>query len=202
MTVTRQSNNTILSIEVVDTSTSNALLSGTFPVTYRLTTGAVTSDSYILVTVADPSQRTPVIVHVDPQVSFVDLPSLIIGNIRAVQVCITPDTSTASYLRAPVVSLSETGTETTTSVGNGGIRVQGTPTNVQNRMSFVRITKNALDTYLIPGSQSRTLRVNVSNTSSGGNGSCNFGTASTISLRPLELERTHKKPVIKLRQRN
>jgi hypothetical protein len=169
---------------------TNTIIGGTYPVIYQLTTGSVLSESYILVNVIDPNQHTARMIPVDPRATFVDLPSLFVGNVSATQVCITNETSSATYANPLTVAITRTGSETSTNILRGGVtvglRINGSNAIVQRSTNFLRVNAPSGET-LVSGSKIRRLSVNVSNTATGGNGSCSFGTSSTIDLVPLDL---------------
>jgi hypothetical protein len=178
------------SFSFVVSSASSSLRGGTYPVIYQLRneTNGTPSESYVLVTVNDPDQHTPRTVLVDPRLDSILLPNVIVGTLSAVQVCITPDTSTASYSNRPTISLTSSGSETVTTLTNGALRIVGSSNAVvQNAMQYLKISKHSSERYLVTNGASRRLTVNVSNTAAGGNGSCTFGTSSTIDLNPLDL---------------
>jgi len=164
---------------------TSTLISGTYPVIYQLTTGSTLSESYILVNVIDPGQHTPLTVPVDPRATFIDLPSLIVGNTNATQVCLTNDTNTVTYPTPPTISITTTGSETQTTLVRGGLRINGSNSVVQSSTNYIRVTSPSGN--LLSQGASRRIIVNVSNTANGGNGSCQFGTGSTIDLVPLDL---------------
>jgi hypothetical protein len=179
--------NPLVQIRVLNETST--LIGGTYPVIYLLTTGSATSESHILVNVIDPNQHTARHIPVDPRATTVDLPSLIVGNVSATQVCITSESSTA-YANPVTISITRTGSETATSIMRGGrtvgLQIRGTNAIVQRSTNFLRVTAPNGE-RVISGSNIRRLTVNVSNTATGGNGSCLFGTSSTIELVPLDL---------------
>jgi len=175
---------------------TNTLISGTYPVVYELqTSGSTASESYILVNVIDPGQRTPLHIPVDPRANFVDLPSLIVGNINASQVCLTNETNTATYPNPPTITITNEGNETRTALTRGGLRIRGTNAVVQRSTNFIRVTAPNGENLLNSGVRRR-INVNVSNTATGGNGSCSFGTASTITLVPLEISQVIRQGIV------
>jgi hypothetical protein len=141
---------------------------------------------------------------VDPRATFVDLSGVKIGGSQMTQVCFTPraDTTNTGYGNLPRVETSTVrNTETATLTASlGRLRLQGTSANLQNAMDFVRVSKNASDTYLLPGTASRRINVNVSNGTVGGNGSCTFGNESVIELKPIGIDQTIRKNLIQLRR--
>jgi hypothetical protein len=179
--------NPLIQIRVLNET--NTIIGGTYPVIYQLTTNSTNSESYILVNVIDPNQHTARQIPVDPRATTVDLPSLIVGNVSATQVCITSDTSTA-YANSATISVTSTGSETRTSIVRGGrtvgLQIRGSNAIVQRSTNFLRVTAPSGEN-LVKGTSIRRLQVNVSNTATGGNGSCQFGTSSTIDLVPLDL---------------
>jgi hypothetical protein len=175
-------------------SETNTLIGGTYPIIYEIP-GTPASESYILVNVIDPGQHTPLQVPVDPRATFVDLPSLIVGNVNATQVCLTNETNTVTYPDPPTISVTVTGSETRTTLARGGLRINGRNAIVQRSTNFIRVTAPNGE-YLLKSGRSRRITVNVSNTATGGNGSCLFGTASTIDLVPLDLFQQHRRGTV------
>jgi hypothetical protein len=203
VTVTYSDSNRRASFAV---SNANTLLAGaTYPLRYRINSGANSSTSFILLRITDPSQATPVVIPVDPRATFVDLSGVKIGGSQMTQVCFTPqaDTTNSGYGNLPRIETSTVrNTETATLTASlGRLRLQGTSANLQNAVDFVRVIKNASDTYLLPGSASRRINVNVSNGTVGGNGSCTFGNESVIELKPIGINQTIRKNLIQLRRR-
>jgi hypothetical protein len=166
-------------------SPTSSLIGGTYPVGYRLTSGSSTSSSYLLITVRDPGQRTQVRVPVDPRDRTVRLPRIVLGSIQAVQVCVTPQAN-SNYPTLPVVSLASNNGGTTADSPNGNnLRMQGTAESITANIGLINLT--SAQSRLIRNGASLTLDINVSNTSTGGNGSCDFGTDSTMTLFPLKM---------------
>jgi hypothetical protein len=166
--------------------TQSSLVGGTYPMLYKLTQSSVDKYAYVLVNVADPNQHTPSAIPVDPRASFVDLPKILVGTPTAVLVCIIPQSR--NYTRLPNVTLrSNVGGTTNSTPSAGGLRMVGTRSAIQSNLNQIRITPNASDTRVVPGTASRYLSVNVSNTTVGGNNSCFGGTSSTIELYPIKL---------------
>jgi len=167
----------------------SALVGGTYPMLYKLTQASVDKYAYVLVNVADPNQHTPSKIPVDPRSNVVNLPKILVGTPTAVLVCITPQTT--NYSRLPVVRLrSNVGGTTNTTPSTGAIRMVGSRSAIQSNLDQIQVAPNASDSRVIPGTASRFLRVNVSNTTVGGNNSCVGGTSSTIELYPVGLART------------
>jgi len=189
----------------VSAPTNSSLAGGTYPLRYRITEGAVTSDAVLLVTVSDPGQHTPVLVLVDPRATQVQLPTLIVGNINATLVCVTP--RAGGQYSNPVVDTTQDESNITKTLYplTGGIRLIDRTSNPQNnnnmqtQVQYITVTKNPSDTYLIPGSASRFLDVNVSNTATGGNGSCTGGTRSVVEIRPIGIDQTFRKGTVGLK---
>jgi hypothetical protein len=125
----------------------------------------------------------------------VDLPSLIVGNINASQVCLTNETNTATYPNPPTITITNEGNETRTALTRGGLRIRGTNAVVQRSTNFIRVTAPNGENLLNSGVRRR-INVNVSNTATGGNGSCSFGTASTITLVPLEISQVIRQGIV------
>ena len=149
---------------------------------YRITQNSVTSDSYVLVTVEDPGQLTPGTVPLDPRDGAIILPRIELGASPNVRLCLTLETNTDG------LSLSAAATTgvTITNPASGRLVLVGSNANVENAVNNISITA-ASGATLDPSGTSRTLNVNVSNTNNGGNGSCTFGTSSTINLKELSL---------------
>ncbi len=176
------------------TSATSSLIGGTYPITYRLTTDTVTSDSYLLVTVRDPAQKTPVRVPVDPRKKTLRLPKIILGQVRALQVCLTPqgpggasDTPTVRLASNPGNSIVDT-----TTLNN--LRMRGTSDSITANIGVIDLTTS--QSRLLKGGKSVVLDVNVSKTSTGGNGACDFGTDSTMTLYPIGLTQVRKTQVV------
>jgi hypothetical protein len=150
-------------------------------VVYRITQNANTSDSYVLVTVEDPGQLTPGTVPLDPRDGAIILPRIELGASPNVRLCLTLETNTDGLSLAAADTTGVTITPT-----SDRLVLVGTNANVENAVNNISITA-ASGATLVPSGTSRTLNVNVSNTSNGGNGSCTFGTSSTITLRQLSL---------------
>jgi hypothetical protein len=168
--------------------TNNPLRGGTYPALYSLTTtGTDTSSAYINVNVTDPAQHTPTRVGINPWITTVKVPSIVFGTISAVLVCITPRASTTTgYGNLPTVTMSSVAANALrTNLSNGGIKLEGTVESITANASNFRIVKNSSDTRLLPGTAERVFDVNVSNTATGGNGSCTGGSESTLSIYRL-----------------
>jgi hypothetical protein len=181
---------------------TNTLISGTYPVIYTLTTGSNVSESYILVNVIDPGQRTPLRIPVDPRATQLTLPSIIVGNASATQICIQNESATVTYPNPLTIGIPEAnqGSETRTALARGGLRINGTNSVVQRSTNFINLNAPNGETILTSGRE-RTISVNVSNTNNGGNGSCSFGTSSTITLVPLELWQNPRQAEVGINQR-
>jgi hypothetical protein len=187
---------------IVSAPISSSLAGGTYPLTYRISEGGNTSDSVLLVTVIDPGQHSPVLVLVDPRATEVVLPEIVVGNINATLVCVTPR-SGVSYPNNPVIDVTESvaNISKTLYANSGGIRLidnsnSNAPINnlaMQDQVKYIKISKSSLDQYLLPGDASRFIDINVSNTATGGNGSCRGGTISTVELRPLGIDQILRK---------
>jgi hypothetical protein len=177
-------------------SETSSLIGGTYPVTYSLTDlNGNYSENYILVTVSDPGQHTPVVVPVDPRVTSIDLPTIIVGNAQNVLLCVIPRNSAGGYSNQLSVMLMNDAPSF--QLAGGGIRITGTNSEVTTSAAALRVTADT--GVIVNGPNDRILDVNISNTSTGGNGNCNGGTQSTITLRPLGLEQTIRKGNIQLR---
>jgi hypothetical protein len=200
-TVTTTVNGNLASFAVSNANT--ALAGATYPLRYTIFSDSLTSTSFVLLRIVDPSQATPVIIPVDPRVTEIDLPALRIGGSQMTQVCFTPidDNETSGYSNIPSVDRTTNRTTETRTVtaAIGRLRLQGTSANLQQAVQFIRVTKHASDDLLIPGSVPRRIRVNVSNGTVGGNGSCTFGNESIIELRPMLPEQTIRQGEVKLK---
>jgi hypothetical protein len=166
----------------------NPLRGGTYPALYSLTTtGTDTSSAYVNINVTDPAQHTPTRVGINPWVTSMKVPPIVFGTINAVLVCITPRASTVSgYGNIPTVTMSSVASNALrTNLANGGIKLEGTVDSITANASNFRIVKNSSDKRLLPGSADRIFDVNVSNTATGGNGSCSGGSESTLTLYRL-----------------
>ena len=178
------------------TSSTSSLIGGTYPVTYSLTDlNSSYSENYILVTVSDPGQHTPVVIPVDPRVTSIDLPSIIVGNVQSVLMCVIPRNNSGGYTNQLTVTL--TNGATSTPLTGGGIRITGTNAEITTNAAALRVTADT--GVIVAGPNDRILDVNVSNSATGGNGTCNGGTRSSITLRPLGLEQTVRKGNIQLK---
>jgi hypothetical protein len=188
-TVTATVNGNLVSFAVSNANT--ALAGATYPIRYTIFSGSSSSTSFVLLRIIDPSQATPVVIPVDPRATEVVLSAVRIGGSQMTQVCFTPvaDRTTPGYGNLPSVDrLTERSTETKTLTASlGRMRLQGSSSNLQSAVQFIKVTKNSSDQLLLPGSASRRIAVNVSNGTVGGNGSCTFGNESVIELRPLDL---------------
>jgi hypothetical protein len=176
--------------------TNNPLRGGTYPALYSLTTtGTDTSSAYINVNVTDPAQHTPTRVGVNPWVTSVKVPAIVFGTINAVLVCITPRASTVSrYGNLPTVTMSSVASNALrTNLSNGGIKLEGTVESITANASNFRIVKNSSDSRLLPGTADRIFDVNVSNTATGGNGSCTGGSESTLTIYRLNYVKKNTK---------
>ena len=160
----------------------SSLVGGTYPVVYRITQNGITSDSYVLVTVEDPGQLTPGTVPLDPRDDAIILPRIELGASPRVRLCLTLETNTDGLTLAAAATTDVTITNPT----SDRLVLVGTNANVEIAVNNISINA-ASGATLVPSGTSRTLNVNVSNTNNGGNGSCTFGTSSTINLRELSL---------------
>lgn len=176
--------------------TTNPLRGGTYPALYSLTTtGTDTSSAYVLVNVTDPAQHTPTRVGINPWAITFKVPPIVFGTISAVLVCITPRASTVSrYGNLPTVTMSSVASNALrTNLSNGGIKLEGTVESITANASNFRIVKNSSDSRLLPGTADRLFDVNVSNTATGGNGSCTGGSESTLTLYRLNYSKKNTK---------
>jgi hypothetical protein len=177
----------------------SSLAGGTYPLIYRITEGANTSDAVLMVNVTDPGQRTPVVVLVDPRATQVDLPAILVGDISATLVCVTPRSASGAYSNNPTVSSTqEVPGITTTPLSSGGVRFTGNNTNMTTQVGSIRVTAFGTE-RLLAEDRPRFLDVNVSNTATGGNNSCSGGTESSIELRPLGVDMTILKGTLGLK---
>jgi len=193
---------------VVSAPANSSLAGGTYPLRYRISEGGNFSDAVLLVTVSDPEQHSPVLVLVDPRATEVILPEIVVGNINATLVCVTPRAGGA-YPNNPVVDVTQSVANITKTLfaSSGGMRLidnsnNNAPSNnqtMQNQVQYISISKNSSDTYLLPGDSSRIIDINVSNTATGGNGSCRGGTSSSVELRPLGIDKILRKGTVGLK---
>lgn len=167
---------------VMTVPAGSSLVGGTYPVVYRITQNNITSDSYVLVTVEDPEQLTPGTIPLDPRDGEIILPRIELGAAPNVRLCLTLATNTDGLSLAAPTSSGVTITNPTTN----RLVLVGTNANVEAAVNSISITALS-GSSLVPNGGSRNLEVNVSNTNNGGNGSCTFGTSSTIQLKALEL---------------
>jgi hypothetical protein len=167
---------------VMSVPSGSSLVGGTYPVVYRITQNGTTSDSYVLVTVEDPSQLTPGTVPLDPRDSSIVLPRIELGASPNVRLCLTLENNSDGL---SLTAASASGVTITNPV-SGRLVLVGTNANVEAAVNGISITASSGET-LVPTGNSRTLNVNVSNTNNGGNGSCTFGTSSSIALKNLTL---------------
>jgi hypothetical protein len=188
-------------------SNASTLLAGaTYPFRYTIFSGSNSSSDYVLLRIVDPSQATPVVIPVDPRATTVDLSPVRIGGTQMTQVCYTPidDNDNSGYGNIPTVeTITARSTESyTVTSATGRIRFTGTSTNLQAAVANIRVRKHSSDKYLLPSDKSRFIRINVSNGTVGGNGSCTFGNESTLELRPLSIQQTIVKPQVTLTRNN
>ena len=168
---------------VISVPSGSSLIGGRYPVVYRITQGASTSDSYILVRVEDPTQLTPGTIPLDPRETGITFPRIELGAAPNVLVCMTLQDNNTDGL-----SLAATAT-TGVTIGNPSTRritFSGTNASVESALNAVTITGSGTG-ILVPTNTTRVLDVNVTNTNNGGNGSCSVGTESTITLNKLSL---------------
>ena len=200
-TVTATVNGNLVSFAVSNQNT--ALAGATYPIRYTIFSGSSSATSFVLLRITDPSQATPVVIPVDPRATEVVLSAVRIGGTQMTQVCFTPiaDRTTPGYSNLPSIDrLTERSTETKTLTASlGRIRLQGSSSNLQTAVQFIKVTKNSSDSLLLPGSTSRKIAVNVSNGTVGGNGSCTFGNESIIELRPLDLSQVVRRGDVPLK---
>lgn len=186
-----------LSATVVDTSklrfsvpSGSSLIGGTYPVIYRITSSSgVTSESYVLVTVEDPNQVTPIRLPVDPRTSTYRLPNFPLGDSSNVLVCITENSGDGHATAATVSVPSAAGV--TVETRTRGISLRGTRANVQAVIDDIDFVAPSGATLVPDLDSPRVFTVNVSNTSNGGNNSCSGGTRSEMTLDALELGTTN-----------
>ena len=167
---------------VMSVPLGSSLIGGTYPVVYRITQNSVTSDSYVLVTVEDPGQLTPGTVPLDPRQDAIVLPRIELGTSPNVRLCLTLENNTDGLSLAAAAT---TGVTITTPVPERLVLV-GTNANVETAVNGISI-EAASGATIVPSGNARTINVNVSNTNNGGNGSCTFGTSSSIELKKLFL---------------
>jgi hypothetical protein len=166
-------------------SSSSSLVGGTYPIMYRITSGANTSESFVLITVRDPAQRTQTRVPVDPRDTSVVLPRIVLGQVNALQVCVSHRTSGDYPVSRKVELIENQGNATVDSLDGKNLRMVGNSSSIYANSQFIRLTNE--QQRLIQQGKSIQLDVNVSNTAVGGNGSCEFGTDSTMTIYPLKL---------------
>jgi len=165
---------------------NSTLVGGTYPFTYTIGEGVNTSArSYILVTVNDPNQYSPITLPIDPRAISAAFPPIQIGNANPVLVCVTA--SADSYTNREVPTFVGNTSNITYSVITNGFTLAGTNANVQAQLQNILINKNSSDNFLLPGSSPRLITTNVSSTANGGNGSCTFGTQHTVKIVPYDL---------------
>ncbi len=194
-----------LSATVVNTSqlrisvpSGSSLIGGTYPVIYRITSSTgVTSESYVLVTVEDPNQVTPIRLLADPRVSTVRLPNFPLGDATNVLLCITENSGDGHATAATVSVPSAVGV--TAESRTRGVSLRGTRVNVQAVIDDIDLVAPS-GANLVPEPNSpRVFTVNVSNTSNGGNNSCSGGTRSTMTLDAVSISATQNLFVLFLR---
>jgi hypothetical protein len=169
---------------VISVPSGSSLIGGTYPVVYRISQqGGVTSDSYILVRVEDPTQLTPGTIPLDPRETGITFPRIELGAAPNVLVCMTLQDNNTDGL-----SLAATATTGVTIANPSTRRItfSGTNASVESALNAVTITGSGTG-ILVPTNTTRVLDVNVTNTNNGGNGSCSVGTESTITLNKLSL---------------
>jgi hypothetical protein len=164
----------------VSVPSGSSLIGGTYPLVYRITQSGTTSDSYVLVTVEDPTQLTPGVIPLDPRETNFTVPPINLGASPNVLLCMIVRDS-----GAPTIALSApASTGVTQQARTRGLSFSGSAANVSAAISS--LTASVSSSVLTPNG-SRTLEVNVTNTNNGGNNSCAGGTSSTIELRPITL---------------
>jgi hypothetical protein len=113
------------------------------------------------------------------------LPKIILGQVSAVQVCITPKSSSDYPVLPKVELVRNPGDATVDSVNGKNLRMVGTSSSIKANLELIRLTSE--QQRLIRNGKSIELEINVSNTAVGGNGSCEFGTDSVMTVFPLKL---------------
>jgi hypothetical protein len=170
----------------VSVPSGSSLIGGTYPVNYRITaSNGSTSESYLLVTVEDPNQITPIRLPIDPRATTLTLPNFPLGDSTNVLLCITEQVGDG-YGNAATVS-SPTVAGVTRETRTRGFSWRGARTAVQSVVNQIQLSGATSVAPLVPGTGSRIFSVNVSNTSNGGNNSCSGGTRSEMEIAPLEL---------------
>ena len=170
----------------VSVPSGSSLIGGTYPVNYRITaSNGATSESYLLVTVEDPNQITPIRLPIDPRATALTLPNFPLGDATNVLLCITEQVGDG-YSNAATIS-SPTVAGVTRETRTRGFSWRGTRTAVQNVVSQIQLTGSTSGARLVPGTGSRIFSVNVSNTANGGNNSCSGGTRSEMEIYPVGL---------------
>jgi hypothetical protein len=166
----------------------SSLVGGTYPISYQITEGSNVSKSYLLITVNDPTQYSPITIPIDPRATSVPLPPVQLGAAAQVLLCIVAQADSYANQEIPTFTGSTTGL--TYATVTGGFTLTGSNAAVQAQMNNIVINKNPSDTALLPGASARTILTNVSNTTNGGNGSCTYGTQHRVDIVPYGLIRT------------
>lgn len=182
--------NTSTSVTITVSDANTDLVGGTYPLVYTLTRSDVTSTSYILLTITDPNQLTPLNLVAEPRATGVTLPRFILGGngvdtTDEVLVCITPNSANPNAS----VALSNQADVTVQSRGNNsrGISIRGAKSTVESRTGQVRVSHSTANTALFNDGNSVVFDVNVSVTKNGGNNQCNVGTSSTVTITQASL---------------
>jgi hypothetical protein len=172
----------------VSAPSGSSLVGGTYPISYQITEGSNVSKSYLLITVNDPTQYSPITIPIDPRATSVPLPPVQLGAAAQVLLCIVAQAD--SYVNQEIPTFTGSTTGLTYATVTGGFTLTGSNAAVQAQMDNIVINKNPSDTALLPGASARTILTNVSNTTNGGNGSCTYGTQHRVDIVPYGLIRT------------
>lgn len=164
----------------ISVPSGSSLVGGTYPVVYRITQGTTTSDSYVLVTVEDPGQLTPGVIPLDPREDSITVPRIELGAAPNVRLCLTLPANVTNLTWSAAATTGVTITSSTTR-----LVLTGTNANVESAMGGIGLAAGS-GQRLLPNTNNLDIDVNVGNTNNGGNGSCTFGTSSTIELRNLQ----------------
>jgi hypothetical protein len=173
----------------ISVPSGSSLIGGTYPVIYRITSSTgVTSESYVLVTVEDPNQVTPIRLTVDPRVTTYSLPNFPLGDAANVLLCVTENSNDG---HGTPVSLSvPSAAGVTIEQRTRGVSLRGTNASVQALIDDVDLLGPNNTAVVSDPDSPRVFTVNVSNTSNGGNNSCSGGTRSEMTLDALEIGTT------------
>ena len=182
--------NTSSSVTITVSNANTDLVGGTYPIVYTLTRGGVTSTSYILLTISDPNQLTPVNLVAEPRTTEVTLPRFVLGGSGVgasdeVMICLTPNSAnpdtSVSLSNQAGVSVESRGTN------SRGISIRGPKSTLESRTGEVRVSHSTADSRLFTEASSVVFDVSVSVTQNGGNNQCSVGTPSTVTITEASL---------------